>query len=171
VYLSILVLLKGMKSVAALVPAAGLRDAGIATRRTASVSSSRIARLLPRRRRRAYAGGQAVREEVEKSLFGRLPGYALFRGLTQRLAGEGRGDVWKPALVEIEEGLVPGFIIEELDDGRYTVFVPSVPTPLAGAAYILTHNRVHPLNIPFAEAIKSASRWGSGAKDLVAAME
>jgi hypothetical protein len=34
--------------------------------------------------------------------------------------------------VEIEEALVPAFIIEELDDGRFTVFVPSVPTPFAG---------------------------------------
>jgi uncharacterized membrane protein len=88
----------------------------------------------------------------------------------QQLAGEGRENVWKPALAEIEDGLVPAFIIEELDDGRLTVFVPSVPTPLAGAVYILNRARVHPLNVPFTQAIKSVSRWGSGSKDLVAAM-
>ena len=127
--------------------------------------------MLPRRRAVRTPRGRALREVVEKSLFSRLPGYVLFRSLTQRLAGDGRDNVWKPALVEIEEALVPAFIIEELDDGRYTVFVPSVPTPLAGAVYILSRERVHPLNIPFTEAIKSVSRWGSGAKDLVAAME
>ena len=42
--------------------------------------------------------------------------------------------MWKPALVEIEEALVPAFIIEELEDQRVTVFVPSVPTPFAGAS-------------------------------------
>ena len=64
------------------------------------------------------------------------------------------------------------FIIEELEDGgRLTVFVPSVPTPLAGAVYILTADRVHPLNIPFTQAVKVISRWGSGSKELVAAME
>jgi hypothetical protein len=45
--------------------------------------------------------------------------------------------VWKPALAEIEEALVPAFIIEELEDGRFTVFVPSGATPFAGAVYIL----------------------------------
>ena len=75
-----------------------------------------------------------------------------------------------PALVEIEEALVPDFIIEELDDGRFTVFVPSVPTPLAGAVYILTRDRVHPVDVPFTDAIKSISRWGSGSRALVAAM-
>jgi len=78
--------------------------------------------------------------------------------------------VWQPALAEIEDALVPAFIIEELDDGRYTVFVPSVPTPLAGAVYILGRERVHPIDVPFTQAIKSVSRWGSGSKDLVAAM-
>ena len=74
-------------------------------------------------------------------------------------------------MVEIEEALVPAFIIEEFEDGRYTVFVPSIPTPFAGAVYILDRKRVHPVDVPFTEALKIVSRWGSGAKDLVAAME
>jgi len=114
--------------------------------------------------------GKALRERMETSVFERIPGYTLFRSLTQQVAGEGRENVWKPALVEIEEALVPAFIIEEFEDGRFTVFVPSIPTPLAGAVYILTPERVHPLDVPFTQAIKSVSRWGSGSKDLVAAM-
>jgi len=66
---------------------------------------------------------------------------------------------------------VPAFVVEELDDGRFTVFVPSVPTPFAGAVYILNRERVHLINIPFTQAIQSVSRWGSGSKDLVAAMK
>jgi uncharacterized membrane protein len=75
-----------------------------------------------------------------------------------------------PALIEIEDALVPAFVIETLDDGRFTVFVPSVPTPLAGAVYVLSPERVHILDIPFTQAIRSISRWGSGSRDLVAAM-
>ena len=67
--------------------------------------------------------------------------------------------------------LVPAFIIEELADGRYTVFVPSVPTPLAGAVYVLSPERVHPLNVPFTHAMRVVTRWGAGCKELVAAME
>ena len=115
--------------------------------------------------------GHAIRKRIEHSVFERVPGYSLFRSLTQRLAGESEDEAWKPALAEIEEALVPAFIIEELADGRYTVFVPSVPTPLAGTVYVLTSDRVHPLNVPFTQAVKTVSRWGSGCKDLVAAME
>jgi uncharacterized membrane protein len=86
----------------------------------------------------------------------------MFRGFTHRLAGRGDANMWKPALAEIEDALVPAFIVEELDDGRFTVFVPSVPTPFAGAVYILSRERVHLVDIPFTQAIQSVSRWGSG---------
>ena len=115
--------------------------------------------------------GRATWERMENSLFQRLPGYALFRSLTQQLAGKTEDKTWKPALAEIEDALVPAFIIEELENRSFTVFVPSVPTPLAGAVYILTSDRVHPLDVPFTQAIKTISRWGSGSKDLLAAMK
>ena len=53
-----------------------------------------------------------------------------------------------PALAEIEEALVPALIVEELENGSFTVLVPSVPTPMAGAVYILPPERVHPVDVP-----------------------
>ena len=114
--------------------------------------------------------GSTLRERIENRLFRKIPGYHLFQGLLEQLTGASQGQVWKPALAEIESALVPAFIIEEVDDGRFTVFVPSVPTPLAGSIYILDASRVHPLNIPFTQAIKAVSQWGSGCKDLIASM-
>jgi hypothetical protein len=45
-----------------------------------------------------------------------------------------------------------------------------VPTPFAGAVYVLQRERVHILDIPFTQAVSSISRWGAGSRDLVAAM-
>lgn len=170
IYLAALVLLKGMKSVGALVrPFTLLLPEWLPAENLLSLALVLVVCCLIGVAVRTRVG-RTLRERMEKSLFERLPGYALFRSLTQRLAGEDGDSAWKPALVEIEEALVPGFIIEEFEDGRFTVFVPSVPTPLAGAVYILSRERVHPLDVPFTQAIKSISRWGSGSKDLVAAM-
>ncbi len=114
--------------------------------------------------------GGAIRDRLQ-TLFGRLPGYTLFRSMTKQLAGKTDEKVWTPALVEIEDALVPGFIIEEHDDGRLTVFVPSVPTPLAGAVYVLDRSRVHVVDVPFTQALQTFSQWGAGSKELVAAMK
>ena len=170
IYLAVLVLLKGMQSVAALVrPLTVLLPDWVPAENLLSLVLVLVICFLVGIAVRTRLG-RILRERVERSLFERLPGYALFRSLTQRLAGEDRESAWKPALVEIEEALVPGFIIEELDDGRFTVFIPSVPTPLAGAVYILSPERVHALDVPFTQAIQSISRSGSSSKDLVAAM-
>ena len=171
IYLAVLLLLKAMQSVVAFVrPFAMLLPAWFPADNMLSLLLVLIVCFLIGVAVRTPAG-RAIRERIEKSLFERMPGYALFRSLTQRLAGRDEENVWKPALAEIEEALVPAFIIEELADGRFTVFVPSVPTPFAGAVYILSRERVHPLDVPFTQALKSVSRWGSGSKELVAAMK
>ena len=170
VYLAVLLVLKGMQSVLGLVKpiAAMLPDWLPSEDLLALLIVLRVCFLVGVAVR--FRLGRAIRERMEKSLFEKIPGYALFRALSQRVAGENRENQWKPALVEIEEALVPAFIVEELADGRFTVFVPSVPTPLAGAVYILDRQRVHALEVPFTQAITTVSRWGSGSKDLVAAM-
>jgi uncharacterized membrane protein len=171
VYLGVLLLLKAMKSLAGLLkPFAGLLPDGLPGEGILSLLLVLVFCYLVGLAIRT-SPGQAIRQRIERSVFEKIPGYALFRSLTQRLAGESEDEAWTPALVEIEDAFVPAFIIEELADGRYTVFVPSVPTPLAGALYVLSHDRVHPLDVPFTQAMKTISRWGSGCKDLVAAME
>ena len=163
VYLAVVLLLKGMQAVAGLVrpltallpdwlPAEGFFSLLIVLALCFVVGTAVRTRA-----------GRAAREGMERLFFERLPGYGLLRSLTQRLAGDTEQSAWTPALVEIEDALVPGFIIEEVGDDRLTVFVPSVPTPLAGAVYVLARARVHPLDVPFTQAIRSISRCGDPA--------
>jgi uncharacterized membrane protein len=170
IYLSVLLLLKAMKSVVRLVrPVALLLPESVPAEMLLSLLFVLLICFL------IGVGistrkGRMVRERLEKTLFDRIPGYALIRSLTQQLVGSSHEKIWKPAFVEIEEALVPAFIIEEFEDGRYTVFVPSIPTPFMGAVYILDRKRVHLLDVPFTHALKTISKWGSGSKDLVATM-
>ena len=171
IYFAILLLLKAMKSVGGIVrPIARLLPEWMQGETLLALLVVLAACFLVGVLVRTPAG-RAGRETLEKSLFAKIPGYALFRSMTQQLAGSAHERVWKPALAEIEDALVPSFIIEELSDGRYTVFVPSIPTPLAGAVYVLPRERVHPVDVPFTQALQTVSRWGSGAGELVAAME
>ena len=101
---------------------------------------------LRRRRRRAHSEGAGAARGCREVTLRQAAGLRTV-SKPHAATSDGRDNVWKPALAEIEEALVPAFIIEELEDGRYTVFVASVPTPLAGAVYILNRERVHPLNI------------------------
>lgn len=171
VYLSVAILLKAMQAVAGFVrPFAKLFPERLPAEQLLSFLLVLVALILIGVAVRTPVG-RAARERIEKSLFDRIPGYTLFRSLTQQLAGSREEHVWKPAMAEIEDALVPAFIVEEFEDGRFTVFVPSAPTPVSGAIYILTPDRVHPVDVPFTHAIKSLCRWGSGSKELIAAMK
>jgi uncharacterized membrane protein len=110
--------------------------------------------------------GRRAKNVLEHSVLERIPGYALVRGLAERVSGDEREGAFRPALVELEEALAPGFIIEELDDGRYAVLVPSVPTPAAGSLFIMPRERVHPVDVPFTQVVKVISKWGTGAGEL-----
>ena len=170
-YLAVLLLLKGMQAVAGLVrPIAGLLPQWMPAENILALLLVLIVCFVVGLAVRTRAG-RAIGARMEVAVLGKIPGYTMIRGLTQRIAGDTSENVWKPALVEIEDALVPAFIIEEFDDGRFTVFVPSVPTPFAGAVYVLNAARVHPIDVPFAQALQSISKWGSGAEALVAAMK
>jgi uncharacterized membrane protein len=171
IYLAVLLMLKGMKSLVGLVkPFAMLLPEWLPAEQLLSLLLVLAICFFIGVAVRAR-GGAVLRERIERGLLEKIPGYSVIRSLTQQIAGESRGSTWKPALFQTDEGLLPAFIIEEHEDGRYTVFVPSIPTPFAGAVYVAERSKVHPVDVPFPDALRTVSRWGSGAKDLVAAME
>jgi uncharacterized membrane protein len=114
--------------------------------------------------------GRTFRGWFEKKVLERIPGYSTFRSIGRQMADKGGASGFKPALVEIEEALAPGFVIELLPDDQCTVFIPSAPTPAAGTILILKRNRVHPLDVPVATVFHAGSKWGNGAGELLRAL-
>ena len=117
-YLAVLLLLKGMQAVAGLVrPVARLLPQWMPAENILALLLVLVVCFVVGLAVRTRAG-RTIRARMEVSVFGKMPGYTMIRGLTQRMAGEASENVWKPALVEIEDALVPAFIIEEHDDGQ-----------------------------------------------------
>jgi len=114
--------------------------------------------------------GKQIGQWITQHILDRIPGFAVMRGMTRQLAGDKGEQSFQPALVEIEEALVPAFIIEKHADGQFTVFVSSSPTPMAGAIYILQPERVHPVDVPLTKAMVCVTKWGAGAAEMRAAI-
>ncbi len=115
--------------------------------------------------------GLRAKNAFERAVLERLPAYSFLRGLAKRITGSSEEQTLAPALVEMDDGLVPALIVEELENGYMTVLVPSAPTPMAGNIYILPRERVHPVDIPFTRAIGVFSKWGTGAGEFMRAMD
>lgn len=124
-----------------------------------------VAGLLARTRVGSGAGTY-----FEDAILNYIPGYSTVRSLTRRIGNVEESERFAPALVELEDALVPAFVVEEHADGRRTVFVPSAPTPAVGAIYIMTAERVHLVDVPFLKSVKCVSSWGAGSAELLKAM-
>jgi uncharacterized membrane protein len=107
---------------------------------------------------------------IERRVFERIPGYALFKALTGRsLAGStDQGAV--PALVDMEDGLVPALIMERHADGYVTVFVPSPPVPTVGQVYVFDSSKVHAVDVTLPKFVSCITKWGLGSQELRLAM-
>jgi uncharacterized membrane protein len=126
-----------------------------------SFAAGLVLRIRPVRRL-AAAGNDRLAE--------RFPFYRFLRGFGENLLEKSGGPPLKAALAEIEEALVPAFVVEELADGRCVVFVPAAPSPIQGSIYILVRERVHLIDASLGRVARCVSHWGVGAGDLVKAM-
>jgi len=170
VWVSLLLLLKAIKgAMAMLMPIAKLLPQWFVHEKVAA-----LVLLLAI----CFAVGLLIRTEpgwrfgdwLSQHILDRIPGFSLMRGMTRQLAGQKGEQSFQPALVEIEDALVPAFIIEKHADGQFTVFVSSSPTPMAGAIYILQPERVHPVDVPLRKAMMCVTKWGAGAAEMRAAI-
>lgn len=118
------------------------------------------------------AFGKIVGKAIEENLLSKIPGYASLRAIAAQSGGFDSEQNFQPALIVVEDGcLAPAFLIDTHDNGHSTVFMPSVPTPMAGAIFIMPSDRVYPIDVPVTTMMKCISKWGSESSELLTALE
>jgi len=76
--------------------------------------------------------GQVIGKSLSDKALNRIPGYQALHNIARQFSDMETTDGFKPALIEMEDGChAPAFLIENLEIGQCTVFMPSVPTPMA----------------------------------------
>jgi len=112
---------------------------------------------------------QTVYASVTDWLAGRSSAFGFLRSFERSLLEKNGNKPLRAALAELDGALVPAIVVEELVDGRYVVFVPSVPSPSEGAVYIFPREHVHLIHASVREVMTCVGSWGVGAGELVRA--
>jgi uncharacterized membrane protein len=116
------------------------------------------------------AAGRVIGRSIGENVFGHIPGYQSLRNIARQFGDDTMRDGFKPALIDVEDGcLAPAFLIEIHANGHSTVFMPSVPTPMAGSIFIMPSERVHPIDVPVTTMMKCISKWGAGSSEMLKA--
>jgi len=113
------------------------------------------------------AAGKKVRDWLEFTIMGKLPGYALVKGVIQGATGlENEEDV-TIALVRIEDAWQIGLVVEVHSDGHRTVYLPGVPNPASGSIFYMTEDRIRPIDAKMGQMLTVIRHLGIGSKDLL----
>jgi uncharacterized membrane protein len=86
----------------------------------------------------------------------------MIKSMAEGLAQLENAEGIKPALISIEGGWQIGYLIESLENGWVSVFLPQAPTPMSGNAMYFPVDRVRPLDITMVEAMSIIKRIGVG---------
>lgn len=112
--------------------------------------------------------GIGLRDWIEGKLLNRLPGYTILRNLTHRFSGK-EGTEFAPALVDLYGAGTQALalIVEEQNDGKFTVFIPLAPTPTVGQVLVVSPERLHKIDATLGSVMNSIMQWGVESKKFL----
>ncbi len=105
---------------------------------------------------------------IERRVLSRFAPYAILRSLSGQLSGRNAPDKLKPVLLKTApDTRVIAFIVEELQEGELTIFVPFAATPGVGQVQIVSESKVERLQASMMDALGCLFNWGDGAGALL----
>lgn len=106
-------------------------------------------------------------EKIAKGIGLIFPGYLMMRGmLSETISKEGEFTP-KPCLAFTDDGWAFSFIVEELENDFYIVFVPNAPNPSSGMLVIKSMEFMRLIDISMTDQVKLLSSLGKGGKGIL----
>ncbi len=113
------------------------------------------------------ASGRRLREWLEWTILGKVPGYGILKGVLQGSTGLENEQGVQVVLARLEDAWQIAFLVETHADGQCAVFVPGAPSPTSGSIYFLPKDRVRSTDIPMAKALATIRHMGAGSEELL----
>lgn len=107
-------------------------------------------------------------EKFEGAILNQVPGYQIVANIVKGFSDSGAS--YPPALIELQGSGVAafGFVMEEHDGGKATVYVPTTPVLTVGTIYLVERDRITLLDAGASEVVDCISQWGMGSKKILA---
>jgi uncharacterized membrane protein len=104
--------------------------------------------------------GQLMINWIENNILILFPGYQLMKSTMENQVGIQSGSNFPVVLVPID-GLMFGFHMDTLPDGKLVIFVPGAPNVMEGNVIIFEKDNVQKTNITMSEVIKIMRQLGA----------
>jgi len=110
---------------------------------------------------------QRIVSGLESAVLSNVPGYEFLKRMGESMLGIERDGAYPVVLARFDDASQIGFRVEVLENGFVVVFVPGAPNANAGDVYLMTPDRVSPIDVPPARMLKCLKRLGMGSDTLL----
>lgn len=115
--------------------------------------------------RTAYA--KRLVERLENGILSFIPGYSFMKKTNENIMGFESAENLKVVLVPTDAGLQFAFLIEEINENNFTVFIPDAPNPWSGSVVFVEKKDIQEVEITQKEALACIRKLGFGSGALL----
>lgn len=105
--------------------------------------------------------------KIEDNILSFVPGYAFMKNMNESIMGFESNEDLKVIMVPTDAGWQFAFLIEQINDNDFTVFIPDAPNPWSGSVVIVEKKDIREIEITQKQALACIRKLGYGSKELL----
>lgn len=115
--------------------------------------------------RTAYA--QKLIHRLEDGILSFVPGYSFMKSMNENIMGFESDQDLKVVLVPTDAGWQFAFLIEQINENNFSVFIPDAPNPWSGSVCFVEKKDIREVEMTQKEALSCIRKLGFGAKAIL----
>jgi uncharacterized membrane protein len=112
-------------------------------------------------------GAKKMIQKLENGVLSFVPGYSFMKNMNENMMGFESNENLKVILVPTDAGWQFAFLIEQIDENNFTVFIPDAPNPWSGSVCFVEKKDIREVGISQKQALACIRKLGYGSKELL----
>ena len=106
-------------------------------------------------------------QKLEDGILSFVPGYSFMKKMNENMMGLESKEDLKVVLVPTDAGWQFAFLIEQINENNFTVFIPDAPNPWSGSVCFVERKDIKEIDITQKQALACIRKLGFGSKELL----
>jgi uncharacterized membrane protein len=106
-------------------------------------------------------------EKLENGVLSFVPGYSFIKKTNENMMGFESKEDLKVVLVPTDAGWQFAFLIEQINENNFSVFIPNAPNPWSGSVCFVEKKDIKEIEITQKQALACIRKLGYGTKELL----
>ncbi|MEZ0130540.1 DUF502 domain-containing protein [Flavobacterium sp. LBUM151] len=110
---------------------------------------------------------QRLIHRLEDGILSFVPGYSFMKNMNENIMGFESNQDLKVIMVPTDAGWQFAFLIEQIDENNFVVFIPDAPNPWSGSVVFVEKKDIKDVEISQKQALACIRKLGYGSKELL----